>query len=151
MRGSKESSSAPTLRTRPRWSSQSQTAGTGKQHIARESEASSRHASSIVGRSQGSSDAFSQAPDETAIPRERVHVPHKSIVIGGVTFLLENEDDIFYLRHPRWSLVGSGPSMSAAVKDLVNEAGDLRHTLARIPAKRLDADAAQLLQFLLRI
>ena len=79
---------------------------------------------------------------EPATPRIRV---------GREVFFLEVEDGTYYLRHPAWSLMGSGDSPLAAEKDLRVEAEELAEVMADMPLGSLDYQALKLYRFVLSI
>lgn len=63
-------------------------------------------------------------------------------------FSLELEDNVWYLTHPRWSLVGSGTTPALAYADLIQEAYALAPVYLSIPAQRMDGEALRLTEFL---
>lgn len=71
--------------------------------------------------------------------------------IGGERFFIEEAAGVFYIRHDRWSLLGSGDSVFAAYKDLLAEARDLAHVLSSLPRGGFDLDALELYRFVLRL
>ena len=60
---------------------------------------------------------------------------------------IDAEGDLF-IRHPTWSLVGSGASLLEAERDLLFEASELKEVLGNVPFERLDEEARRLLLFL---
>jgi len=73
------------------------------------------------------------------------------IRIGGEPFYVEEDAGVVYLRHPSWSLVGAGDTLSEAEADLRNDASELAVVMAAMPLKSLDYDAQDLFRFVLRI
>jgi hypothetical protein len=91
------------------------------------------------------------------VPLEILAVPgHRDLVrsklcIQGEPFFVEQDGDIFYIRHEHWSLLGSGASFFAAYADLFSEARELAPVLAALPLSSLDQEALRLSQFVSRI
>ena len=84
-----------------------------------------------------------------AVPTE--HVATFPLRIGGERFMAELDNDAVYIRHDRWSLLGSGQSLSEAEADLRQEAGELAEVLAGLPPHTLDVETMSLFRFVLRI
>lgn len=57
-------------------------------------------------------------------------VTRGSLKISGEKFLIEHDAGTVFLRHSRWSLVGSGQDLLEAEKDLRSEIAELRLALA---------------------
>lgn len=72
-------------------------------------------------------------------------------LVGGERFYVEREGDRVYLRHPVWSLVGSGPTIVDAENDLRADARDLLSVLDRIDPENVTPGAMRLRECLLRI
>ena len=69
----------------------------------------------------------------------------------GERFDLEIDDGIFSLRHPRWSLMGTGTTLLEAEIDLLDEAREVVHAILELPITTLSFEAFRLREFLLRI
>lgn len=69
----------------------------------------------------------------------------------GEPFELEIDDGIFSLRHPRWSLMGTGKTLLETETDLLDEAREVAHAMLELPIKTLSFEAFRLREFLLRI
>lgn len=72
-------------------------------------------------------------------------------LIAGVPFDVENEDDLVYLRHPTWSLVGQGDSLGEAVHDLYVEAREVAAVLAKMSPTEFGPDLLDMYRFLSEI
>lgn len=73
----------------------------------------------------------------------RLRIRHELFDIGF-------DDDMVYVTHPRWSLLGSGPTLRDAEIDLVREAAELAEVMADMEPSLLDRDARQLRAFVLQ-
>lgn len=74
----------------------------------------------------------------------------RRIAVRGEAFLLEWEEDVVHLVHPRWSLVGTGDTLFDAEKDLAREARDVAEALKDAPPQALNDDARALRDFALQ-
>ncbi|MGH9891564.1 MAG: hypothetical protein ACREA0_06195 [bacterium] len=72
------------------------------------------------------------------------------IRIDGEPFHVEHEGDVYYLVHDQWSLLGSGPSLAAAYKNLLFEASEVAPVYIDTPASELTYEGSRLAKFLLR-
>lgn len=72
-------------------------------------------------------------------------------LIAGIPFDVENEDDLVYLRHPTWSLVGQGDSLGEAVHDLYAEAREVAAVLAKMSPTEFGPDLLDMYRFLSEI
>lgn len=110
-----------------------------------------------AGRAAASSGP-SSPPDQTVAepqpaPREWISdekVLRSRVVIAGEPFELELENDTIYLKHSRWSLVGSGGSILDAERDLIRETEELAGAMLYEPVRSMSYDAIRLRDFLLR-
>jgi len=73
------------------------------------------------------------------------------IYLGDEEFKIEKEDDMFYLIHPRWSLVGMGNDLMGAITDLLQEAKELFEDLKNVDINSLSIDAFQMRDYLFKI
>lgn len=71
--------------------------------------------------------------------------------VGGEPFLMRALKRRVLLTHERWSLIGAGPTLGAAEIALRREAAAIVRVYGAIPPETLDADAAALLVFALRV
>lgn len=71
--------------------------------------------------------------------------------LGGQSFLVEHAEDCVYLRHPRWSLLGVGPSLLDAEKDLRSEILELRRHLDESDKRTFSSDLLALHDFAFRV
>lgn len=69
----------------------------------------------------------------------------------GERFDLEIDDGVLSLRHPRWSLMGTGKTLIEAETDLLDEAREVAHAMLELPIATLSFEAFRLREFLLRI
>ncbi|OIO16359.1 MAG: hypothetical protein AUJ54_11530 [Ignavibacteria bacterium CG1_02_37_35] len=74
-----------------------------------------------------------------------------SINICDESFLLEKEDNHYYLSHPKWSLVGMGQNLYEAEIDLLKEAKELLKDMRELPTESLSKEALNLLDYLFSI
>ena len=95
------------------------------------------------------------APEPQCAPEPTMTVVREAarpgLRIAGERFFIEIEEDVVYVRHPRWSLMGAGDSIVAAEKELRSEARELAEVMSGIPPHTLDPEAFQLYRFVLRI
>lgn len=88
-------------------------------------------------------------------PLEPVPIVRKparpAVRIGGESFYVERDGQTLYLRHPVWSLLGSGASLLEAERDLRAEAKELADVMAHMSPRSLDYEAVRLYRFVLRI
>lgn len=68
----------------------------------------------------------------------------------GELFELEIDDGVS-LRHPQWSLMGTGKTLLEAEIDLLDEASEVAHAMLELPITALSFEAFRLREFLLRI
>jgi hypothetical protein len=105
---------------------------------------------------RASSKTTPKTPFHATIPLvvERIgttHVhPQARIKILGETFLLEPSEAGVAISHPRWSLLGEGPSVLAAEADLFQEAADLAPVFLHAPLASLDKEALLLREFIIK-
>lgn len=71
--------------------------------------------------------------------------------IAGETFLLRRQGRKFVIKHPLWSLMGTGKTVLAAELDLRDEAKDVAHMLGSKAPATLSQRARDLYAFALRI
>jgi hypothetical protein len=71
--------------------------------------------------------------------------------VKGETFYIERDRGTYYIRHPRWSLLGKGKTVALAYKDLLAEAVEVRGVYRKIGLANLDQDAHEMYRFILRI
>ncbi len=90
----------------------------------------------------------SSASSDPRVTRVTYRPPALSVY--GERFLLELDNGAVYVRHPRWSLVGSGSTLQEALLDLYAEARDALELLTDLPLDRLSAEAVSCRAFLLR-
>lgn len=76
-------------------------------------------------------------------------VPGGAVRIRGERFLLEEEDDTYFVRHPRWGLVGAGESLPEAMDDLLESAHVALQTYLNKQPSELTLDGYQYRSFLL--
>lgn len=69
------------------------------------------------------------------------------IPIGGEIYSVEVDEGLVFLTHPRWSLLGCGDDMEAAIHDLIQEAANVVGALAGRPAHELSVRAHEMYQF----
>lgn len=105
---------------------------------------------------EAAQDAAQDATEEIYIielipDRTRHHVVGPQHWIAGEPFYLEKEDDLIYIRHERWSLIGCGESLVAAEQDLLQEARDLFPIYTSMPVSKMDHEAARLRDFLFSV
>ena len=81
---------------------------------------------------------------------ERKTGPHTYQLLGE-PFDLEIDHGVFSLRHPRWSLMGTGKTLLESEIDLLDEARDIAHAMLDLPIATLSFEAFRLREFLLRI
>lgn len=65
-------------------------------------------------------------------------------------FFVERDENVYYIRHEKWSLLGSGDSLAAAYKDLFDEAVEVAPVYTNTPLSHLDYEGTRLARFLLR-
>lgn len=82
---------------------------------------------------------------------ESAPLPGPTYPIAREPFYIEVEADIFYVRHPRWSLVGSGRSILEAKEDLLAEGREVAEVILSLPVDSLDTEMLALREFLFRI
>ena len=73
------------------------------------------------------------------------------IEIKTEKFYIEQENDIVYLVHPYWSMVGMGKTLYAAEINLINEAKELFNILIKEDNSRLSLDALAMKSYLFNI
>lgn len=71
------------------------------------------------------------------------------VTVLGESFVLTVEEGVAYLSHPRWSLLGSGPTFADAEADLYHEAAELAEVMAEVNPADLDEAALDLREFVL--
>ena len=69
----------------------------------------------------------------------------------GEPFELEIGDGVLSLRHPQWSLMGTGKTLLEAEIDLLDEAREVGYAMLELPIATLSFEAFRLREFLLRI
>lgn len=69
------------------------------------------------------------------------------LLIAGEPYSVEAEGDLVFLVHPRWSLLGAGPTLPEAYSDLLKRAADIVRILARWPADELDNEGQKMFRF----
>lgn len=85
----------------------------------------------------------------TAHKQQRMHPAH--VVVKGERFLVEKEDEDYYVTHPVWSLVGTGATVQDAIQDMQVEAQELLHAVQQIPPEQVAADMQALKTYLHRL
>jgi hypothetical protein len=73
------------------------------------------------------------------------------ILIMDEKFFIEKENDMIYLTHDKWSLVGVGKNLIEAEKDLMIEAKELFNNIRKIELNNLSQGAIQMRDFLFKI
>jgi len=89
--------------------------------------------------------------DLTATEKEEIKISvviKDYILVLDELFYIEKENDMFYLNHPRWSLVGMGETFSQAFDDLRIEAKELFNKIKDDKAIDLSHDALSMRDFL---
>lgn len=94
--------------------------------------------------------ATPSADSQSGIAETHVAPAPAEIALNGESFLVEYEDDYVFLRHPIWSLAGSGSSVGEAEADLMREAIELREVLQNVAPSDLATEALRLRDYLLR-
>jgi hypothetical protein len=94
--------------------------------------------------------ATRSADSQSGIAETHVARAPAEIALNGESFLVEYEDDYVFLRHPIWSLAGSGSSVGEAEADLMREAIELREVLQSVASSDLATEALRLRDYLLR-
>ena len=97
--------------------------------------------------------------DAAALRQASAHVgvadyrygPQAAIRIFGEPFVVERVGSRIFLRHRRWSLLGSGDSLLQAQLNLLKEAGELAEVMRGIPTEELSKEAERLYHFALRV
>jgi len=93
----------------------------------------------------------SSGPVKSPVPRRSRRAPlsRPSISVFGEVFEVELSEGVVWLTHPRWSLVGAGPSLVAAQVDLFEEAQGLADVMLDMPPTSLSAEALAFRDYLL--
>jgi len=73
-----------------------------------------------------------------------------TIRIRGEPFFVERDNGTYYIRHPRWSLLGVGDSLGAAQRSLLEEASQLAMVMQGMSPATMDLEARRLLRYVLR-
>lgn len=71
--------------------------------------------------------------------------------VCGEPFYIERENEIVYLRHARWSLIGEGTTLGEAEQDLIREAFEVAEVLSKVSIHTLDSEAQALRDFVLKV
>lgn len=74
-----------------------------------------------------------------------------TIRIRGERFFVERDNGRYYIRHPRWSLLGVGDSLGAAQRSLLEEASELAVVMRDMSPATMDLEARRLIRYVLRI
>lgn len=83
------------------------------------------------------------------LPTERSIMPIYQI--RDEEFFLEMEDDLVYIRHPHWSLMGVGATLREAHESLLEEAGEIAEIFLRSDPASLTYEALRLRDFALQL
>lgn len=83
-------------------------------------------------------------PVATAKP---AHRRVSRIVLGGETFTVKTTSRRVRIVHPRWSLIGVGGSFSAALRDLLENAGIVVRVYGKMPRNTMDDEALKMYRF----
>lgn len=66
-------------------------------------------------------------------------------------FIIEFENELCYLSHPKWSLVGMGNNLCEAEIDLIKEAKIIAPNFINVPINSLNNEALRLRDFLFKL
>ena len=70
------------------------------------------------------------------------------IIIKNEKFYIEKENNLFYLVHSKWSLIGVGKTLYDAEINLIKEAKELFREFKNISNKNLSNDGLELKDYL---
>lgn len=73
------------------------------------------------------------------------------IIIKNEKFYIERENNLFYLVHPKWSLIGVGKTLHNAEINLIKEAKELFSVFKNISNKNLSNDGLELKKYLFEL
>jgi hypothetical protein len=73
------------------------------------------------------------------------------LIVGGVSFDIERDDDGYWLKHPKWSIAGYGRTLVDAEIDLLREATEDAPYYTSKPRHEMTEEARLLTDWLLRV
>lgn len=76
---------------------------------------------------------------------------NKEYIISGEIFQIVEDDKEIFLLHPRWSLIGRGRNIAAAVLNLYSEAELISDAYTQESEEMLSEEARNLTEFLNKI
>ena len=84
---------------------------------------------------------------QPAVTGKPAHRRVSRIVLVGETFTVKTTSRRVRIVHPKWSLIGVGGSFSAALRDLLENAGIVVRVYGKMPRNTMDDEAFKMYRF----